>query len=199
MIPNHHQLLGLFEAAEPAFLAARFATDFPAYPDREGERGTVLFFDGGYWDVRMDGGPAFLHAPGGSRMIQTDGSAEDGPAMENLPMRPPWSLVLPRWSAFLGRLGDDWQINAGEPVEETDGAWRVPLTNLEKPEFTGTLTVDAERHVITRVELGHMIQSLTIGRTEPTGDDLAALQTIKSSVQQFTGAPPSRSGKPCSP
>ena len=187
MIPNHQQLLGLLTGAEPVFLAGRFATDFPVYPDREGERGTVLYFEGGYWDIRMDGGPTYLLAPGGSRVTGADGSPEDGPSMENLPMRPPWSLVLPRWSAFLGRSGDDWQINAAVPVAEDGRSWRVSLTSLEQPEFTGVLTVDAETSVITRVGLGHMIQTLVVDRTEPTAADLAALAAIKSAVQQFTG------------
>lgn len=68
MVPNHQQLLGLLAGAEPAFLAAQFATEFTVHPDREGERGTVLYFDGGYWDIRMDGGTTFLLAPGGSRV-----------------------------------------------------------------------------------------------------------------------------------
>lgn len=120
-------------------------------------------------------------------MIQADGSAEDGPAMDNLPMRPPWSLVLPRWSAFLGRSGDDWQLNAAVPVVEDRASWTASLTSMEKPEFAGTLTVDADTYVITRVELVHMIQTMDIAGTEPTEEDLAALEAIKSTVQEFTG------------
>ena len=135
----------------------------------------------------MDGGPVFLLAPGGSRVAQADGSAEDGPGMENLPMRPPWSLVFPRWSAFLGRPGDDWQLNSAVPVAEDDGSWKASLTSTEKPEFTGTLTVDAETYVITEADLGHMVQTLVVDRTEPTEADLTALEAIKSTVQQFTG------------
>jgi len=185
MIPNHHQLLGLLARAEPAFMAAHFATEFPAYPDREGECGTVLYFEGGYWDIRMDGGPTYLLAPGGSRIIGPDG-VEDGPAMGRLPSRPPWSLVLPRWSTFLGREDDDWQMDADIPVTEDGASWAASLTSLESPAFHGTLGIDPETCAITRVELGHMVQTLLVVRTEPTAADLAALETIKSTVQQFT-------------
>jgi hypothetical protein len=102
-------------------------------------------------------------------------------------MRPPWSLVLPRWSAFLGRADDDWQLNASLPVVEEGNSWRASLTSLVNPGFTGTLTVDAELYVITRADLGHMVQALVVDRTEPTDEDLAALEAIKSTVQQFTG------------
>ena len=107
--------------------------------------------------------------------------------MERLPMRPPWSLALPRWSAFLGRSDDDWQLNPWVPVVKEGGSWRASLTSLVKPEFTGTLRVDAQTYVITRADLGHMVQTLEIDRTEPTEPDLAALEAIKSAVQQFTG------------
>jgi hypothetical protein len=32
-----------------------------------------------------------------------------------------------------------------------------------------------------------MVQTLVVDRTEPTDEDLAALEDIKSTVQQFTG------------
>jgi hypothetical protein len=187
MSPNHQQLLGLLARMEPAFLAGTFATDFTANPDADGERGAFLYFEGGYWDIAIDGAARFQLAPQGSRVTHEGRAAEDGPAMENLPMRPPWALVLPRWSAFLGRPDDDWQLNAAVPVEEESGSWRASLTSMVKPEFTGALTVDAESYVITRVELGHMMQTLTIARTEPTADDLAVLETLKSEVKEFSG------------
>ncbi|MFF2032496.1 hypothetical protein [Arthrobacter sp. NPDC058192] len=187
MIPNHQQLISLLLHMEPAFLAGKFATDFATGPDADGERGTFLYFEGGYWDISIDGAARFQLAPGGSRVTHEGRPPENGPAMDDLPMRPPWSLVLPRCSAFLGRSDDDWQLNAAVPVVEDGGSWRASLTNMVKPEFTGTLTVDAETYAITRTDLGHMVQMLEIDRTEPTESDLAALETIKSTVQQFTG------------
>jgi hypothetical protein len=185
MIPNHRQLISLLLRMEPRFLAGTFATDFTANPAGDGERGSFLYFEGGYWDIAIDGAARFQLAPQGSRVTHEGRAAEDGPAMEDLPMRPPWSLVLPRWSAFLGRSDDDWQLNAAVPVVEDEGTWRASLTSMVKPEFTGVLTVDAGSYVITRAELGHMVQSLTVDRTEPTPDDLAALETLKSEVKAF--------------
>ncbi len=134
----------------------------------------------------MDGAAEFQLTPYGSRII-TDGSAEDGPAMTNPPRRPPWSLVLPRHSTFLGRVNDDWQLDAGWPITGYEGLWVVPLTTLESPWFRGTLTVEAGLSVITRADLGHMVQSLTIDRTEPTDEDRAVLEHLKSTVKQFPG------------
>lgn len=39
MIPNHRQLPGLLEAADPEFLAATFITDHPSATDMESEAG----------------------------------------------------------------------------------------------------------------------------------------------------------------
>jgi hypothetical protein len=74
-------------------------------------------------------------------------------------------------------------------VAEDGTSWTASLTSLVKPEFTGTLTVDADTYVITRVELGHSVQTLDVDRTEPTDEDLAALDAIKSTVREFTGRP----------
>lgn len=189
MIPNHKQLLGLLDRMEPTFLAGRFATDFTANPEADGERGSVMYFGGGYWDIVIEGAARFQLAPRGSRVTQDGTAPEDGPGLERLPMRPPWSLVLPRWSAFLGRADDDWQLNASVPVVEEGNSWRASLTSIVKPGFTGTLRVDAELYVITMADLGHMVQTLVVDRTEPTGEDLAALEAIKSTEQQFTGTP----------
>jgi hypothetical protein len=187
MIPNHQQLLGLLERMEPIFLAGDFATDFKVNPEADGERGTFLYFEGGYWDIRMDGGPRFLLTPWGSQVIQCGGSVEDGPAMSNLPRRPPWSLVLPHRSTFLGRAHDDWQLDAGKSIACDGSSWIAALTSLESTQFKGTLSVDAATYAITRVELGHMVQTLTIARTEPTVDDFVALEAIKSTVKEFSG------------
>lgn len=184
MIPNHHQLLGLLVHADPGFVAGSFETQFPAYPDREGEQGTFIYFEAGFWDIRIDGAAAFLLAPWGSRATHRGGAEEDGPPMANLPGRPPWSLVLPRYSAFLGREDDDWQVDADTPVTMDGGQWAVALTSLEAPRYHGTLAIDPETCAITRVELGHMVQTLTIDRTEPSAEDLAALDSLKSTVKR---------------
>lgn len=129
----------------------------------------------------------FLLAPWGSTVIEANGTADHGPAMLNRPRRPPWSLVLPRCSAFLGSPDDDWQINASEPVSEIDGKLTVSLTNLEQPQFTGAMTVDPRHWIITEVRLGHMIQSLHLERTEPGPDDDAVLEDIKANVRAVSG------------
>jgi hypothetical protein len=54
--------LGILERMEPAFLAGHFATHFTADPEPDGERGTFLYFEGGYWDIRIDGATRFLLA-----------------------------------------------------------------------------------------------------------------------------------------
>ena len=187
MVPNHRQLIGLMTGADPAFLAGSFATDFQIYSGPEGERGTFRYFGGGYWDIRMDGAVAFQLTPFGSRVVDADGSAEDGPAMTKPLRRPPWSLVLPRHSTFLGRADDDWQLDAGWPVTGDDGSWIVPLASLEAPGFKGTLTVDATLCIITRADLGHMVQTLIVDRTKPTDADLADLESLKSNVRRFRG------------
>jgi hypothetical protein len=188
MIPNHHQLLRLLAHAEPAFLAGSFDTRFTAAPDQEGERGSFLYFEGGFWDIRIHGATRFLLTPWGSRVTQPNGAEEDGPAMTNAPRRPPWSLALPRHSTFLGREDDDWQLDADTPVTADGSAWAVALTSLEAPRYHGTLTIDPETHVITRVELRHLVQKLTIDRTEPTEEDVAALTSLKSAVKRFSGS-----------
>ncbi|SDL54113.1 hypothetical protein SAMN04487913_110186 [Arthrobacter sp. ok362] len=180
MIRHHRQLINLMAGADPVFLAGRFASDFSASPRPEGERGTFRYFGPGYWDIRIDGGAAFLMTPRGSRVVQANGSAKDGPAMTNLPHRPPWSLVLPRHSTFLGRDDDDWQLDPGWPVTSDQDSWIVPLKSLQAPGLNGTLTVNAATYVITRAELGCMLQSLIIHRTEPTDEDRADLESLKS-------------------
>lgn len=196
MVPNHRQIIGLLAAADPAFLAGSFATGFRISSGPEGERGEFRYFGDGCWDIAIDGGAAFQLTPHGSRVVQADGSAGDGPAMTNPPRRPPWSLVLPRHSVFLGRAGDDWQPDAGWPITEAEGSWSVPLTHLEAPGLKGTLVVDATRCIITRADLGHLVQTLSIDRTDPTDEDLTALERLKSTVKHFSGTirPPGRSG-----
>ena len=186
MIPNNRQLINLMAGADPVFLASRFATDF-RQPGVWGERGTFRYFGGGYWDIRIDGGPAFQLTPHGSRVVQANGSAEDGPVMTSPRLRPSWSLVLPRHSTFLGRDDDDWQLDAGWPVTGDEDSCIVPLKSLVAPGLNGTLTVNPATYVITRAELGHMRQSRLIDRTEPTDEDLAELESLKSSVQNFPG------------
>lgn len=180
MIPNHSQLINLMVGADPGFLAGRFATEFSDSRGPKGERGTFRYFGAGYWDIMIDGGPTFQVTPHGSRIVRADGSAEDGPATTNPPPRPPWSLVLPRHSTFLGREEDAWQLDAGWPVTGDQDSWIVPLKSPEAPGLNGTLTVNAATYVITRAELGHMRQTLIIDRTEPTDEDLADLERLKS-------------------
>lgn len=187
MIPNHRQLIWLLTDADPAFLAGSFATDFTIPSGAEGERGTYRYFGGGYWDIRIDGAADFRLTPYGSRVAEANGRAEDGPAMTNAPRRPLWSLVLPRHSTFLGRVDDNWQLDAGWPVTAHNGSWIVPLASMEAPGFKGTLVVDTATYAITRVDLGHMVQTLTIDRTEPTAEDLADLEDLKATVKPFPG------------
>lgn len=185
MVPNHRQLIGLLAGSDPEFVAGDFATRFAS--GRDGEIGSFLYFRGGFWDVRVDGSVRLLLAPWGRRVEPARGAAEDGPAMRTLPCRPPWSMVLPRYSSFLGRADDDWQMDACCPVVEDTGSLTAALTNLEDPAYTGTLTVSAETYTITTVDLGHMVQSLAIVRSQPVGEDLAALEFIKTSVKKFGG------------
>jgi hypothetical protein len=84
-----------------------------------------------------------------------------------------------------GEAEDDLQLNAAVPVEENGTSWVAQTTSLVKPEFTGTLTVSSEMYVITRAEIGHMVQTLDIIRIDPTAEDWVALETIKSSVKEF--------------
>lgn len=66
---------------------------------------------------------------------------------------------------------------------EEPGSLIAALTNLEDPRFTGTLTVSVYTNTITSVDLGHMVQTLAIVRSEPDDDDLAALENIKASIR----------------
>lgn len=60
------------------------------------------------------------------------------------------------------------------------------MTNLEDPGFTGTLSVDVHSYVITRADLRHMVQTLTITRSEPVQEDVATVDAIKSTVREFS-------------
>jgi hypothetical protein len=91
--------------------------------------------------------------------------------------------VLPRYSTFLGREDDDWQLDASRPLVEEPGVLTAALTSLEDPQYKGTLTVRTETYTITSVDLGHMVQTLAITRTEPSEDDLDALEDIKASIR----------------
>ncbi|WP_104140615.1 hypothetical protein [Arthrobacter sp. ZGTC131] len=71
---------------------------------------------------------------------------------------------------------------AGTLLEEP-GALTAALTNMEDPEFRGTLTVSTDTYTITSVDLGHMVQTLAIVRTEPNRDDLTVLENIKASIR----------------
>lgn len=184
MIPNHQQLIGLLAHADPGFVAGDFGTRFRDASGSEGETGSFRHFPGGFWEVTLDGGGRFLQAQWGMRFEQDSGYFEEAPDRGGQPpRRPPWSLVLPRYSTFLGREHDDWQIDASRPLVEEAGALTAALTNLEDPQFTGTLTVSVYTNTITSVDLGHMVQTLAISRTEPSDDDLAALDDIKASMQ----------------
>jgi hypothetical protein len=90
--------------------------------------------------------------------------------------------VLPRYSTFLGREDDDWQLDASRPLVEEPGVLTAALTSLEDPQYKGTLTVSTETYTITSVDLGHMVQTLAITRTEPSEDDLDAPEDIKPAL-----------------
>jgi hypothetical protein len=188
MIPNHQQLIGRLAHADPGFVAGDFATRFRSPSGPDGETGSFLYFPGGFWEVTLDSDGRFLQAPWGMRFEQDSGYFEEAPDRGGLPpRRPPWSLVLPRYSTFLGREDDDWQIDASRPLAEEPGSLIAALTNLEDPLFTGTLTVNVHTSTITSVDLGHMVQTLVIVRTEPNDDDLAALEDIKASIRRRGG------------
>jgi hypothetical protein len=91
--------------------------------------------------------------------------------------------VLPRYSTFLGREDDDWQLDASRPPLEESATVTAALTNLEDPQYRGTLTVSTYTYTITSVDLGHMVQTLAIARNEPNDDDVAALESIEASVK----------------
>lgn len=184
MIPNHQQLIGLLAHADPGFVAGDFGTSFRDGSGSEGETGSFRYFPGGFWEVTLDGGGRHLMAPWGTRFEQDSGYFEEAHDRGDLPpRRPPWSLVLPRYSTFLGREDDDWQLDASRPLVEEPGSLTAALTNLEDPLLTGTLTVSIYTNTITSVDLGHMVQTLAIVRSEPDNEDLAALENIKASVR----------------
>ena len=120
MISNHQQLLGLLGRADPGFVAGDFATTFRDASEAEGETGSFRYFPGGFWEVTLDSGSRFLQAPWGGRYTHA-GYLEEAPGRGTPPRRPPWSLVLPRYSTFLGREDDDWQIDASQPLLEEPG------------------------------------------------------------------------------
>lgn len=182
MIPNHQQLIGLLGRADPGFAAGDFATRFRDASEAEGETGSFRYFPGGFWEVTLDSGGRLFQAPWGGR-YERAGYFEEAPGRGTMPRRPPWSLVLPRFSTFLGREDDDWQIDASRPLLEEPGTVTAALTNLEDPQYRGTLTLSTYTYTITSVDLGYMVQTLAILRTEPDDDDLAALKDIKARVQ----------------
>lgn len=78
---------------------------------------------------------------------------------------------------------DDWQLDASQPLLEEPGALTAALTNLEAPQCRGTLIVSTDTYTITSADLGHMVQTLAIVRSEPDDEDLAVLEDIKARVQ----------------
>jgi hypothetical protein len=82
-----------------------------------------------------------------------------------------------------GPVGDEWQLDASRPLLEESGSVTAALTNLEDPEYRGTLTVSTDTYTVTSADLGHMMQTLAIVRSEPNDDDRAALEDIKARVQ----------------
>jgi hypothetical protein len=182
MMPTHQQLIGLLAHADPGFVAGDFGTRFRA-SGPEGETGSFRYFPGGFWEVTNDGAGRFLLAPWGMRVELASGLVEEVSGRRTQPRFPPWSLVLPRYSAFLGREHDDWQLDAGRPLLEEPGTLTAALINQEDPQLRGTLTVSTETYTISSVDLGYMIETLAILRTEPDSDDLAALDEIKNSIR----------------
>ena len=182
MISNHQQLLGLLGRADPGFVAGNFATTFRDASEAEGETGSFRYFPGGFWEVTLDSGGRLLQAPWGGR-YEHAGYLEEAPGRGTPPRRPPWSLVLPRYSTFLGREDDDWQIDASRPLLEEPGTLTAALTNLEDPRYRGTLTLSTYTYTLTSVDLGYMLQTLAILRTEPNAEDLAALEDFKASIR----------------
>ena len=73
--------------------------------------------------------------------------------------------------------------DASRPIVEEPGAVTAALTKLEDAEFRGTITVSSYTYTITSVDLGYMLQTLAIFRSEPNDDALAALENIKASVR----------------
>jgi hypothetical protein len=183
MVPTHQQLVGLMVHADPGFVAGDFATRFRSALEAEGETGSFRYFPGGFWEVSIDDAGRFLLAPWGLRVELESGLVEQVSGRRRPPRFPPWSLVLPRYSTFLGREGDDWQLDASRPLVEEPGVLTAALTNLEDPEYSGILTVSTDTYTITSADLGHMLQTLAIIRTRPDDDDLAALDNIKASIQ----------------
>jgi hypothetical protein len=178
------QLIGLLARADPGFVAGDFATRFRSASGPEGETGFFRYFRGGFWEVRIDGASRSLRSPCGLRVELASGRVEEAPGRGTLPPRyPPWSLVLPRYSTFLGREHDDWQLDSSRPILEDNGSLTAALTNLEDPEYSGILTVSTDTYTITSVDLGHMVQTLAIVRTEPDAEDLAVLEDIKASTK----------------
>ncbi|MDQ0618618.1 hypothetical protein [Arthrobacter globiformis] len=182
MTPNHQQLIGLLARADPGFAAGDFATRFRSASGPEGETGSFRYFPGGFWEVSNDGAGRFLMAPWGTRVELESGLVEEGPGRGTPPRTPPWSLVLPRYSTFLGREDDDWQLDVSRSLVEEPGVLTAALTNLEDPQYKGSLTVSTETFTITSVDLGHMVQTLAIVRTEPNDEDRAVLENIKTSI-----------------
>lgn len=85
-------------------------------------------------------------------------------------------------------------MDAGWPITGDDGSWTARLTSLEATGFKGTLTVDADAYVKTWADLGHRVQTLTIDRTEPSEEDLADLESLKTRYATFPDP-----GPPASP
>ncbi len=182
-MPTHQQLIGLLARADPGFVAGDFATTFRRSSGPEGETGSFRYFPGGFWEVSNDGAGRLLVTPWGLRAELDSGVVEEAPGKGTPPRFPPFSLVLPRYSTFLGREHDDWQLDASRPLLEEPGVLTAALTNLEDPQYRGTMTVSTETYTIISVDLGHMVQTLAIMRTEPSDEDLSALDGIKSSIR----------------
>jgi hypothetical protein len=189
MIPTHQQLIGLLAHADPGFVAGDFGTRFRSASGMQGETGSFRYFPGGFWEVNNDDAGRFLLAPWGMRVELESGLVEEAAGRHTPPRFPPWSLVLPRYSTFLGREHDDWQLDASRPIVEEAGALTAAIVNLEDPQSKGTLTVNTDTYTILSVDLGYTVETLAIVRSEPNSDDLAALENIKASIRGG-GEPP---------
>lgn len=114
--------------AEPGFLAGDFAAMFRGTAGPVGETGSFIYVRGGFW--RVENGTRFPSAPSAIRKELWSDHVEEAPDRGGPPLRrPPWSLVLPRLSTFLG--GN--MMSASRPALEEPGELTAALTNLEDP------------------------------------------------------------------
>ncbi|MFJ7272603.1 hypothetical protein ACIQV3_39240 [Streptomyces sp. NPDC099050] len=143
---SHVQLIGRLLGADPEEAACEFRTDFA--DGERGESGSLIYVSRDRWITDVDHGGRTVSTP-----YRSSHSGPDGEWHTEAPLTPsftsPLALLLPRYAAIHGRVGDDWIVDDADPVGEEDGMLRVRLRHTEQEGYGATALVHPTRFCVT--------------------------------------------------